>query len=51
MRRLIIGPPYPILFGDQIENVVGWACSMYGGGESRGVYRVLVGTPEGKSQA
>ena len=25
-----------------------WACSMYGGEERRGVYRVLVGRPEGK---
>ena len=26
---------------------MGWACSAYGG-ERRGVYRVLVGKPEGK---
>jgi len=33
---------------DQIEkNEMGGACSMYGG-ERRGVYRVLVGKPEGK---
>ena len=33
---------------DTIEkNEMGWACSAYGG-ESRGVYRVLVGKPEGK---
>ena len=33
--------------GDQIEkNEVGRACSRYG--EKRGVYRVLVGKPEGK---
>jgi hypothetical protein len=36
------------LFGDQIEkNGMGWACSTCG--ERRGVYRVLVGKPEGKS--
>jgi len=29
---------------------MGWACSEYGGGERSGVYRVLVGKPEGKSQ-
>ena len=27
---------------------MGGACSTYGGGEKRGVYRVLVGKPEGK---
>jgi hypothetical protein len=27
---------------------MGRACSVYGGGEGRGVYRVLVGKPEGK---
>jgi len=27
---------------------MGRACSVYGGGERRGVYRVLVGKPEGK---
>ena len=33
--------------GDNIEkNVMGGACSAYG--ERRGVYRVLVGKPEGK---
>ena len=33
--------------GDKIEkNEVGWACGPYGWGE--GVYRVLVGKPEGK---
>jgi hypothetical protein len=33
--------------GDQIEkNEIGRACSTYG--ERRGVYRVLVGKPEGK---
>ena len=33
--------------GDKIEkNEMGGACSVYG--EERGVYRVLVGTPEGK---
>jgi hypothetical protein len=32
--------------GDKIENVMSGACSACG--ESRGVYRVLVGKPEGK---
>jgi len=27
---------------------MGWACGTYGRGEERGVYRVLVGKPEGK---
>jgi len=31
---------------DKIENEVGGTCSAYG--ERRGVYRVLVGKPEGK---
>ena len=35
--------------GDKIEeNEIGWACSACGEGERRGVYRVLVGKPEGK---
>ena len=29
---------------------MGRACSAYGGGERKGIYRVLVGTPEGKSR-
>ena len=38
---------HQILFGDQIEkNKMGGACSTYG--ERRGVYRLLVGKPEGK---
>jgi hypothetical protein len=32
--------------GDKIENEIGRACSAYG--EGRGVYRGLVGKPEGK---
>jgi hypothetical protein len=32
--------------GDKIENEMGGACSM--DGEGRGVYRILVGKPEGK---
>jgi len=37
------------ILGDQIEkNGMGRACSTYG--ESQGVYRVLVGKPEGKRQ-
>ena len=35
--------------GGQIEkNEMGGACGAYGGGEGRGVHRVLVGKPEGK---
>jgi hypothetical protein len=35
--------------GDKIEkNEMGGACSAYGEEEGRGVYRVLVGKPEGK---
>jgi len=34
--------------GDKIEkNEMGWACGAYGGGE-RGVYRALLGKPEGR---
>ena len=41
---------YPIVSGDQIEkNEKGGACSAYGG-DSRGVYRILVGKPEGRRQ-
>jgi hypothetical protein len=32
--------------GDKIKNEMGGACSTYG--EERGVYRVLVGKPEGR---
>ena len=47
MRSLIICTAHQILLGDQIEkNEMGWACNTYG--ERRGVYRVLVGKPEGK---
>ena len=38
--------PHQILLGDHLENKRGGACSTYG--ERRGVYRVLVGKPEGK---
>ena len=31
-----------------LKNEMGGSCSPYGGGERRGVYRVLVGKPEGK---
>ena len=38
----------PILFADQIyKNEMGGTCSTYGG-KRIGVYRVLVGKPEGK---
>jgi hypothetical protein len=38
---------HQILWSDEIEkNELGGACSAYGDG--RGVYRVLVGKPEGK---
>ena len=37
----------PIFYlGEQIEKEMGESCSMYGG--RRGVYRILVGKPEGK---
>ena len=43
----MICTPHPILCGDKIEkNGMGWACGAYGRGE--GVYRVLVGKPEGR---
>ena len=32
---------------EKIENEMGWACGAYG--EERGVYRVLVGKPEGRN--
>jgi hypothetical protein len=34
--------------GDRIEKTVGWAWHVARLGEGRGVYRVLVGKPEGK---
>jgi hypothetical protein len=47
MRSLITCTPHTILFGDQIEKKkMGWACSTYE--ESRYVYKILVGNPEGK---
>ena len=43
----MICTPHPYYSGDQIEkNEMGGACSAYG--DRRGVYRVLVGKPEGK---
>jgi hypothetical protein len=36
------------LSGDQVENEMGGACSMYGG-ERKGAYRILVGRPEGRN--
>jgi hypothetical protein len=43
----MICTPYLILLGDKIEkSEMGRACSTYGG-ERRGIYRVLVGKPEG----
>jgi len=37
--------------GNQIEkDEMGGVCSTYGGEERRGVYRVLVGTSDGKSR-
>ena len=45
MRSLVICTPYRILYGDKIEkSEMGGAYGAYGGG----VYRVLVGKPEGK---
>jgi hypothetical protein len=47
MRSLMICPAHPIFCDDKVEkNETGGACSAYG--ERRGVYRVLVGKPEGK---
>jgi hypothetical protein len=46
MRSLMVCTAHQILFGGQIENEMDWACSTMG--ERRGVYRVLVGKPEGK---
>jgi hypothetical protein len=44
----MICTPHQIFAGDKIEkNEMGWACGAYGGGE--GVYRVLVGKPDGKN--
>jgi len=45
--RLMICTAHPISFGDQIEKGegVGHVACM---GDSRGVYRILVGKPEGK---
>jgi hypothetical protein len=31
------------------QNDMGWECSMYGGGERRGTYRILAGKPDGKT--
>ena len=46
MRNLMICTAHPILSDDKInKNEMGGACSTYGGG--RGMYRVLVGKPEG----
>jgi len=48
IRSSMICTPHPVLFGDQIEkNEMGGACSTCG--KRRGVYRVLVGKPEGWS--
>jgi hypothetical protein len=46
MRSLMICTPHPLLWGKIERNEMGGACSMYG--EWRGVYRVLMGKPEGK---
>jgi hypothetical protein len=47
MRSFMICTPHPLLCNDKInKNVMGWTCSTYG--EGRGMYRVLVGKPEGK---
>jgi hypothetical protein len=49
MRSIIICTLNYYCAGDQIEkNEMGGACSAYG--EGRGVYRVLVGKPEGKKR-
>ena len=47
-RSLMICIPHPIFWGDYIEkNEMGGALARMG--ERRGVYRVLVGKPEGKN--
>jgi hypothetical protein len=47
IRSLLICTPHPIFFGDQMEkNKMDETRSHIG--EGRGVYRVLVGKPEGK---
>jgi hypothetical protein len=47
MRSFMICTPHKILWGDKMEkNEMGGVCSA--DGEERGVYRVLVGKPEGK---
>jgi len=47
MRSLMICTATQYCSGDKIENSeMGGACSAYG--ERRGVYRLLVGKPEGK---
>jgi hypothetical protein len=47
MRSLMIFTPHPTFSGDKIEySEMGWACSTYG--ERKGLYRILVGKPEGK---
>jgi hypothetical protein len=38
--------PSPTIVDKLVKNEMGWACSSYG--EGRGVYKVLVGKPEGK---
>jgi hypothetical protein len=46
MRNFMICTPHPIFGGDKIENEMGGACTA--DGEEKGVYRILVGKPEGK---
>jgi hypothetical protein len=44
--NLITCTPHPILFGNQIEDEMGGACST--SGEMRDLYKVLVGKRKGK---
>jgi hypothetical protein len=46
MMSFMICTAHQILFGNQIENEMGWACSVRGG-ERKCTYRVLVERPEG----
>jgi hypothetical protein len=46
MRSLMICTAHQYCSGDKIENEMGGECSTYG--ERRGVYRVLVGKPDGR---
>jgi len=50
MMSLMICTPHPILFGLSNREKMRWAGHIAGMEERRGVYRVLVGKPEGRSR-